>query len=193
MRGRLLTGVIVALIAFVVAGVSVAKDRPFSTAELIAMKWGPAPEERDIGTGGGNTSGGGQFSKAAIERFRCTSAGNPSAAVDISCNTTQYSQDWNPDNEIAVAVDPADPTTCWRDRTTTSTASTTRLGLGRRSSRQASLPRSMGARPGSMVRFRCGAATAPAIRRRRSIGGTTCADGAAREHRRSGRGVRFAG
>jgi hypothetical protein len=33
----------------------------------------------------------------------------PAAFVDISCNTTAYNQDWNPDNEIAVAVDPADP------------------------------------------------------------------------------------
>src|SRR5919106_1011300 len=59
------------------SGTSVARDRPFSTAKLIAMKWGPAPEERDLGTGGGNTDPGGQFSVEQIERFRCTSAGNP--------------------------------------------------------------------------------------------------------------------
>jgi hypothetical protein len=52
---------------------------------------------------------GGQFSKEQIERFRCSSAGNPATTVDISCNTSEYNQDWNPDNEIAVAVDPTDP------------------------------------------------------------------------------------
>lgn len=109
MRGRLLTGVIVALIAFVVAGVSVAKDRPFSSANLIAMKWGPAPEAKDTGGAPGNTDPGGQFSKEQIERFRCASSGNPAAVVDISCNTTEYNQDWNPDNEIAVAVNPKNP------------------------------------------------------------------------------------
>jgi hypothetical protein len=44
-----------------------------------------------------------------IERFRCASADNPAAAVDISCNTTEHNQDWNPDNEIVVVVDPTDP------------------------------------------------------------------------------------
>jgi hypothetical protein len=98
-----------ALVATALASSSSGRDRPFSSAELIAMKWGPAPEEKDVGTAGGNTDPGGQFSKSAIERFRCTSAGNPAAFVDISCNTTQYNQDWNPDNEIAVAVDPTNP------------------------------------------------------------------------------------
>jgi hypothetical protein len=97
------------LLVAALSGTSVARDRPFSTAELIAMKWGPLPEERDLGTGAGTTDPGGQFSKEQIERFRCTSAGNPAAAVDISCNTTEYNQDWNPDNEIAVAVDPTNP------------------------------------------------------------------------------------
>jgi hypothetical protein len=77
------------------------------------MKWGPAPEEKDTGTSGGNTSAGGQFSKSAIEKFRCTSAapanGTPATYMDISCNTTTYNQDWNPDNEIAVAVNPENP------------------------------------------------------------------------------------
>jgi hypothetical protein len=97
------------LLVAALSGTSVARDRPFSTAELIAMKWGPLPKERDLGTGGGTTDPGGQFSVEQIERFRCTSAGNPAAAVDISCNTTEYNQDWNPDNEIAVAVDPINP------------------------------------------------------------------------------------
>jgi hypothetical protein len=102
-----------ALLATVLVGSSSGRDRPFSTADLIAMKWGPAPEEKDTGTSGGNTSAGGQFSKSAIEKFRCTSAapanGTPATHMDISCNTTTYNQDWNPDNEIAVAVNPENP------------------------------------------------------------------------------------
>jgi hypothetical protein len=101
-----------ALLATVLVGSSSGRDRPFSTAELIAMKWGPAPEEKDVGTAGGNTGAGGVFSKSAIAKFRCTSGpanGAPETYMDISCNTTTYNQDWNPDNEIAVAVDPEDP------------------------------------------------------------------------------------
>ena len=107
-RAMFVLGVI-ALAAAVLVGSSAGRDRPFSTAELIALKWGPVPEARDAGGGPGNTDTGGQFTKSQIERFRCTSSGDPSGAVDISCNTTTYNQDWNPDNEIAVAVDPTDP------------------------------------------------------------------------------------
>jgi hypothetical protein len=46
----------------VFAGASSARDRPFSTADLIAFKWGPIPEEQELGTGTGNTGAGGQFS-----------------------------------------------------------------------------------------------------------------------------------
>src|SRR5919109_317848 len=80
------------VVATVVAGSSSGRDRPFSTAELIALKWGPAPEARDTGSGTGNTDTGGEFSKSAIERFRCTSSapanGTPTTSMDISCNTT---------------------------------------------------------------------------------------------------------
>ena len=109
MRRGIIVAAVAGLLVAALSGTSVARDRPFSTAKLIAMRWGPLPEERDLGTGAGNTDPGGQFSKEQIERFRCASAGNPAAAVDISCNTTEYNQDWNPDNEIAVAVDPTDP------------------------------------------------------------------------------------
>jgi hypothetical protein len=109
MRRGIIVAAVAGLLVAALSGTSVARDRPFSTAELIAMKWGPLPKERDLGTGGGTTDPGGQFSVEQIERFRCTSAGNPAAAVDISCNTTEYNQDWNPDNEIAVAVDPTNP------------------------------------------------------------------------------------
>jgi hypothetical protein len=67
---------------------------------------GPAPEAKDIGAAAGQSGAGGQFSKEQIERFRCSSAGDPTISVDISCNTAEYGQDWNPDNEIAIVVDP---------------------------------------------------------------------------------------
>jgi hypothetical protein len=44
-----------------------------------------------------------------VEGFRCRSAGDPSIATDMSCNTDRLGQDFNPDNEIAIAVDPNDP------------------------------------------------------------------------------------
>lgn len=111
-RGWIRRGIIeaatVGLLVAALGGTGVGRDRPYSTADLIAFKWGPAPEERDTGTGAGTTDPGGPFSKEQIERFRCTSAGTPTV-VDISCNTTTYNQDWNPDNEIAVAVNPTNP------------------------------------------------------------------------------------
>jgi hypothetical protein len=92
--------------ASVVAPAAVAGDRPFSTSDLIAMKLAPIPKD----PGATNiVGGGGAYSKVQIERFTCDSAGNPATAVDMSCNTTEYGQDWAPDNEIAIAVDPADP------------------------------------------------------------------------------------
>ena len=115
-----------------------ARDRPFSTAKLIAMRWGPLPEERDLGTGAGNTDPGGQFSKEQIERFRCASAGNPAAAVDISCNTTEYNQDWNLTTRSPWPSTPPTPTTSWPAPTTTSTGSTTPPGPARRSCRPGS-------------------------------------------------------
>ena len=109
MRRGIIVAAAAALVVAVVSGTAVGRDRPYSTSDLIAFKWGPAPEERDTGTGSGITDPGGPFNKSQIERFRCPSAGNPAAVVDISCNTTRYNQDWNPDNEIAVAVNPEDP------------------------------------------------------------------------------------
>ena len=93
------------LVLGVLAGSGGARDRPFGTTRLIA----PAFIRPADGGGGGLTDPGGPFSKSQIERFRCASAGNPVAFVDISCNTTEYGQDWAPDNEIAVAVDPTNP------------------------------------------------------------------------------------
>ncbi len=92
--------------ASVLAPAVTAGDRPFSTSDLIAMRLAPTPKD----PGATNiVGGGGAFSKVQIEKFRCASSGNPATAVDMSCNTTKYGQDWAPDNEIAIAVDPTDP------------------------------------------------------------------------------------
>jgi hypothetical protein len=96
------------LLAVFVAGAG-AREHPFSSADLVAMKLKPNAFEKGFGTSAGITRTFGQFSKIQIAAFRCTSTGNPSAAVDISCNTAQYGQSWNPDNEIAIAVDPENP------------------------------------------------------------------------------------
>jgi hypothetical protein len=109
MRRTLLALVVVTVVAALLAGGSGARDRPFGTADLVALKWGPSPEAKELGVGVGQSDPGGQFSKVQIERFRCSSAGTPSATVDMSCNTEEYGQDWAPDNEIAIAVDPANP------------------------------------------------------------------------------------
>ncbi len=44
-----------------------------------------------------------------IEQFRCRTGGNPRSSVDMSCNARTLGQDFSPDNEIAVAVDPRNP------------------------------------------------------------------------------------
>jgi len=97
--------------AILVAGLAApsgGRDRPFGTARLIAMKLLPAPEQFDLA--GGVTDTGGQFSKKQIEKFSCNTIGDPSTGpVDMSCNTTEFGQNFAPDNEIAVAVDPEDP------------------------------------------------------------------------------------
>jgi hypothetical protein len=101
---------VLALLLMSFGDASYGRDRPFGAADLVSMKWAPSAMGKDIGGGGaGQTDPGGQFSISQIEQFRCASSGNPVAAVDISCNTTQYNQDWNPDNEIAVAVNPENP------------------------------------------------------------------------------------
>ena len=140
---------------------AVAKDRPYGTNRLIAVKVAPSAMDPGAALTG---LGGGQFTKVQIEQFRCASAGNPAAAVDISCNTTEYGQDWAPDNEIAVAVDPRTRTTSLPVRTTTSIGSTTPPARARRSCRPGSSRRSTEARRGSTGRSRCAAATAPATR-----------------------------
>jgi hypothetical protein len=74
--------------------------------QLLLMKLTDAPEQFD---GLGNEGGGKGFSKEQFERFTCSSSGDPTSAVDMSCNDETWAQDFSPDNEIAIAVDPEDP------------------------------------------------------------------------------------
>jgi hypothetical protein len=101
---------IVAVVGFVLfvsfVTTSSGRDKPNMASDLRLAKLGRLLVELDLAPAG-NT--GGQFSKVQIERFRCTSAGNPSSAVDISCNDPELGQNFSPDNEIAVVVDPHNP------------------------------------------------------------------------------------
>jgi hypothetical protein len=112
MRARLaVLGVAALVVTPVIAGSAAeARDRPFSTARMVVRPL------VDPLVSGSTTGGGGQFSKVQIERYRCGVAagsayGTPAGAMDISCNDVQpYRQDFNPDNEIAVVVNPKVPT-----------------------------------------------------------------------------------
>jgi hypothetical protein len=110
MRRSVAMAATVVLLVAAFAAPSTGRDRPFGSSQLNAFKKSPLRAELGAGFRGGmagNTTG--IFSKVQIERFRCTSGGNPTAAVDMSCNTQRYGQDWAPDNEIAVVADPEDP------------------------------------------------------------------------------------
>lgn len=110
MRRILLAVGLAAAVVISLAPPSVGRDRPYGTSNMFLKKFAPylnELENDDPQSSSGMTKDG-KFSKTQIERFRCSSAGNPAEWVDISCNTTQYGQDWAPDNELAVAVDPED-------------------------------------------------------------------------------------
>jgi hypothetical protein len=103
-------GSIVLLFMLSLTTLAGARDRPYSSAELNAFKKMPPTERIDTnGSVSGSTGTGGQFSKSQIENFRCTSAGDPTTVVDISCNTSAYGQNWAPDNELTIAVNPENP------------------------------------------------------------------------------------
>lgn len=114
MRSRLAVLAVVAFVTLVVAAdPSAGRDRPFGTSRTVASAFRNGDNAAGNGNGGGsgNADPGGVFSEEQIERFRCSSAagseyGTPAGAMDISCNTRTYRQDFNPDNELAVAVNP---------------------------------------------------------------------------------------
>jgi hypothetical protein len=98
-----------AVASVAIASPALAIDRPFGTSNTYSPVYDAmAPP---TGGAGGQTDPGAPFSKSQIQSFRCASPPDQtaSAAVDMSCNDTQYGQDYAPDNEIAVAVDPEDP------------------------------------------------------------------------------------
>lgn len=83
---------------------SAGRGRPVNTSDLITMKLLPAPEQFDL-----PGLNGGQFSKKQIEKFTCDGGTPVGSAIDMSCNTEKFGQDFAPDNEVAIAVDPEDP------------------------------------------------------------------------------------
>jgi hypothetical protein len=105
-RYPLVLGIAVLTAALVAAPAAGAATKKQSGDQLVTIKLMPAPEQFD---GLGNQNGSHGFSKEQFERFTCASSGDPSTAVDMSCNSTEWGQDFSPDNEIAIAVDPADP------------------------------------------------------------------------------------
>ncbi len=85
-------------------------DRGFNPGErLLPFKLLPSPLELDTDVRPGMTGPDGQFSKEQIQRFRCTTSGNPGQWIDISCNVNDFGQNFAPDNEIAIAVNPGNP------------------------------------------------------------------------------------
>ena len=109
MRKALVALTVIASSLVLLAQPSPGRDVPLEISDLAQMKLAPRGFAGDTGGRGGSTDTGGTFSVPQIQQFRCSSAGTPTAAVDMSCNTTQYNQDWNPDNEVAVTVDPENP------------------------------------------------------------------------------------
>jgi hypothetical protein len=105
-RGVITVCVLTVLAAVGVAGAVNEKDG----GELNAFKtlWRSTISD-DTVKGSGLTASG-PFSKVQITNYRCSSSGDPAVSVDMSCNDHRpYGQDWNPDNEIPVAVDPENP------------------------------------------------------------------------------------
>jgi hypothetical protein len=87
------------------AGTSVGRDRPFRSTRLNVLKL--VPRDRTLFRLPGTS--GGQFSKSQVEDFRCENGpGDPDIWLDLSCNVTRFGQDFAPDNELAIAVDPED-------------------------------------------------------------------------------------
>lgn len=92
---------------FLTAAVSRFEDKSSIGARLLPYKLLPSPLQFDTELRPGQSND--QFSKEQITRFRCTASGDPAEWVDISCNTPECGQDFAPDNEIAIAIDPDNP------------------------------------------------------------------------------------
>ena len=106
MKPSVLSAVRLALVLAAAATIPLSGvDRPFNTSGVFV---GPRAVSADLDAAEAGINGS-PLSKVQIETFRCSSAGNPAAAVDISCNDSEFGQDYSPDNEIAVAVNPWNP------------------------------------------------------------------------------------
>jgi hypothetical protein len=98
-----------ALAVLTVVGVAGAVNEKDGSEMNAFKKLGRSLVVDDSAVGSGLTKTG-PFSKQRIAAYRCSSSGDPAISVDMSCNNhTPYGQDWNPDNEIPIAVDPEDP------------------------------------------------------------------------------------
>ncbi len=106
MRRLLVSKVIPLLMVAAWAVPSVGSDRPFMTRGLHVR---PQPRRPELGgsTTFGPGDGGRQLSKVQIERFRCTSSGDPATVVDMSCNTTELGQDFAPATEPVIHPSPS--------------------------------------------------------------------------------------
>ena len=108
MRLRLLLalGMTLVLAVSAVAPV-VARDRPFGTSTIHFDKFLTPTSLVEAPFAG---QSGGQFSKQQLTKLTCESSGNPAGTVDMSCaEAPDLFGDFAPDNEIAIAVDPLNP------------------------------------------------------------------------------------
>jgi hypothetical protein len=106
MRRSLVVMFAAVLVLAAFAGPSAGRDRPFRSTRLNVLKL--VPRDRTLFRLPGTS--GGQFSKSQVQNFRCENGpGDPDTWLDLSCNVTRFGQDFAPDNELAIAVDPEDP------------------------------------------------------------------------------------
>jgi hypothetical protein len=97
---RTTTILFVLVLAAAVATPAVGADRPFTTSRMVVRP----NVDAIVGEVAPGITGGG-FSKKQIERFRCSSSGDPTGVVDMSCNTNAFGQDWAPDHVVAGSND----------------------------------------------------------------------------------------
>lgn len=106
--GRRVLAVLTVVAVFAaLAAPAIGRDRPHGAAGLNAFFKIGRPSKIFDNEGGGIS--GSKLSKTQIERFTCQSSGNPATWVDMSCDSTELGQNYSPDNEIGVAVDPNHP------------------------------------------------------------------------------------
>ena len=108
MRKALVALTVIASSLVLLAQPSPGRDVPLEISDLAQMN-APRAFAGDAGGRGGPTDTGGTFSVPQIEQFRCSSAGNPTAAVDMSCNTTSTTRTGILTTRSRSTVDPENP------------------------------------------------------------------------------------